>query len=138
MVQLKDTKKELKELKQEIEGCQQKIRKIDQLIAKGVKRLDYTQKFFMDIIRVACAHIDNDVMKILSQYYKNRRDIFKMIDRILSTGGYIEKDSDGGLIVTLSKLNTEKENEAMELFIEHANQQNPTMLFDKSKKIVFK
>ncbi|MBA7518193.1 hypothetical protein ES705_10261 [subsurface metagenome] len=151
LVNLKDSKKyqktvtnidnlrdKKKEIGVKINQCTQQVRKLNKLIANGIKRLDYTQKFFMDIIKTACVHIDHNIMKVLSQYYRNGRDIFKMIDVILGTGGYIEHQPDGSLTVSLCKLNTERENELLESFVEYINNENPSLIFNKSKRIFFK
>jgi len=132
---LRDKKKEIGV---KINQCTQQVRKLNKLIANGIKRLDYTQKFFMDIIRTACVHIDHNIMKVLSQYYRNGRDIFKMIDIILGTGGYIEHQPDGSLTISLCKLNTERENELLESFVEYVNNENTSLIFNKSKRIFFK
>ncbi|MCK4799276.1 MAG: hypothetical protein KAT05_18020 [Spirochaetes bacterium] len=68
------------DMTKKIKNTTKQMRKIDQLIANNVKRLDYTQKYFLDILRVACSHIDSNAMKALSRFYKNRRDISIMLD----------------------------------------------------------
>ena len=125
------------EIEEKIKTSTQKIRKLSFLMEKNIKRLDYTQKFFMDIVRVACAHIDSNIMKVLSQYYKNGRDIYKMIDIIFATGGYVEKQSNGSLVVKLNKLNTKKENEVLDAFVGYVNNQNPALFSDESKRVFF-
>jgi len=137
LTKIKALKKSVDEINKKIETCDKKIRKIDALIAKDINRLDYTQKFFIDIIRVAYSHMDSDIMKVLSKFYKNGRDIFKLIDIILATGGYIEKDGDGNLVVTLNRLNTKKHNKVLESFIDYVNGENPTLMLDDSKNISF-
>ena len=87
-----------------VERKAEKIRKIDLLISAGTKRLDYTQKYFLDIMRVICAHIDSDMMKVLSNFYKNRRYIFKLLDIFMLTGGYINQSNDGKIFVNLTLL----------------------------------
>lgn len=130
-------KKSLAANNERIKTSNEKIKKIDALISNRIKRLDYTQKFFIDIIRVACSHIDSNIMKVLSRFYKNGRDIFKMIDIILATGGCIEKDDSGNYVVMLNQLNTKKENKVLKSFIEYVNSQNPTFLIDESQQVLF-
>ncbi|MCK4797519.1 MAG: helix-turn-helix domain-containing protein [Spirochaetes bacterium] len=135
---IKALKTSISEINEKIKACTKKIKKINVLIDNGFKRLDYTQKFFMDIIKITCSHIDYYIMKVLSTFYKNGRDIYKMIDIILQTQGYIKHNNDGEIVVTLNKLNTKNENEVLKSFITYVNQKKSTLIFDKFKKIIFK
>ncbi len=110
-----------------IEIKQGKIKKIDSLIAKGVERLDYSQKFFIDILRVVCSHIEKNMMQDLSAFYINRRDIFKYVSIMIQTGGWIQHTLEGKKIITLSRLNTETENDFFEKFIKMLNEQTIVM-----------
>lgn len=138
VTKIDNVREKKKEIGVKINQCTQQVRKLNKLIANDIKRLDYTQKFFIDIIRTACIHIDYNIMKVLSQYYRNGRDIFKMIDIILGTGGYIEHHPDGSLTVSLCRLNTEKENKVLEFFVNYVNNEKPSLIFNKSRKIFFK
>ena len=137
IAEIQKLKKSLAAINERIKTSNEKIKKIDALISNRIKRLDYTQKFFIDIIRVVCSHLDSDIMKALSRFYKNGRDIYKMIDIILATGGYIEKNDSGNYVVMLNRLNTKKENNVLKSFIEYVNSQNPTFLLDESKQVLF-
>ena len=138
VTRIDNVREKKKEIGVKINQCTQQVRKLNKLIANDIKRLDYTQKFFIDIIRTACIHIDYNIMKVLSQYYRNGRDIFKMIDIIVGTGGYIEHQPDGSLTVSLCRLNTEKENKVLEFFVNYVNNEKPSLIFNKSRKIFFK
>ena len=79
-----------KEIGVKINQCTHQVRKLNKLIANDIKRLDYTQKFFIDIIRTACIHIDYNIMKVL------------------------------------------------EFFVNYVNNETPSLIFNKSRKIFFK
>jgi hypothetical protein len=111
-------------LEQELEKLPAKI-SFDQ--AHGGKRLlklNYEKKRFLDCIKIFSCNMQNQMCKILLNYYEKKKELMPALAMILNRGGYL-KIVGGGLKVSLKRLKNREIDYAARRLCEELNAMGP-------------
>ena len=119
------------ELEQVIKGMKElpaKVNKLELLKERDIRRFDFHKKTVMDLLRVAAHNARRMVLGVLDKHYRNYRDQVDFLRRLIRSGGEVKTGSDGGITVSLSRLNTSAENQIATAFLNEINGLAPVLL----------
>jgi len=119
------------ELEQVIKGMKElpaKVNKLELLKERAIRRFDFRKKTVMDLLRVAAHNVRRMALGVLDKHYRNYRDQVDFLRRLIRSGGEVKTGSDGGITVSLSRLNTPAENQIATAFLNEINSLAPVLL----------
>ena len=119
------------ELEQVIKGMKElpaKVNKLELLKERAIRRFDFRKKTVMDLLRVAAHNVRRMALGVLDKHYRNYRDQVDFLRRLIRSGGEVKTGSDGGITVSLSRLNTPAENQIATAFLHEINGLAPVLL----------
>ena len=112
------------ELDQVIKGMKElapKVNKLELLKERDIRRFDFHKKIVMDLLRVAAHNARRMALGVLDKHYRNYRDQVDFLRRLIRSGGEVKTGTDGGITVSLSRLNTPAENQIATAFLNEIN-----------------
>jgi hypothetical protein len=98
-----------------------KVNKLELLKERDIRRFDFRKKIVMDLLRVAAHNARRMTLGVLDKHYRNYRDQVDFLRRLIRCGGDVKRGSDGGITVSLSRLNTSAENQIATAFLNEIN-----------------
>ena len=119
------------ELEQVIKGMKElpaRVNKLELLKERDIRRFDFRKKTVMDLLRVAAHNAWRMALGVLDKHYRNYRDQVDFLRRLIRSGGEVKTGSDGGITVSLSRLNTPAENQIATAFLHEINGLAPVLL----------
>ena len=119
------------ELEQVIERMKElpaRVNKLELLKERDIQRFDFRKKIVMDLLRVAAHNARRMALGVLDKHYRNYRDQVDFLRRLIRCGGEVKMGSDGGITVSLSRLNTLGENQIATAFLNEINGLDPVLL----------
>ncbi len=128
---LRQRKQLADELDQVIERMKElaaKVNKLELLKERDIRRFDFHKKIVMDLLRVAAHNARRMALGVLDKHYRNYRDQVDFLRRLIRSGGDVKTGTDGGITVSLSRLNTLAENQIATAFLNEINGLAPVLL----------
>lgn len=128
---LRQRKQWVAELEQVIKRMKElaaKVDKLELLKERDIRRFDFRKKIVMDLLRVAAHNARRMALGVLDKHYRNYRDQVDFLRRLIRCGGEVNTGADGGIRVSLSRLNTPAENEIAKAFLDEINNLEPVLL----------
>ena len=128
---LRQRKQWVAELEQVIKRMKElaaKVNKLELLKERDIRRFDFRKKIVMDLLRVAAHNARRMALGVLDKHYRNYRDQVDFLRRLIRCGGEVNTGADGGIRVSLSRLNTPAENEIAKAFLDEINSLDPVLL----------
>jgi transposase len=119
---------ELEQVIKRMKELPAKVNKLELLKERDIRRFDFRKKIVMDLLRVAAHNARRMALGVLDKHYHNYRDQVDFLRRLIRCGGEVKMGSDGGITVSLSRLNTPAENQIATAFLHEINSYEPVLL----------
>ena len=126
--QRKQLAAELEQVIQQMKELPAKVNKLELLKERDIRRLDFRKKTVMDLLKVTARNARRMALGVLDNHYRNYRDQVDFLRRLIRCGGEVKMGTDGGIVVSLSRLNTPAENEIAMAFLNEINGLAPVLL----------